>query len=174
MVSQGRVAGSAVAGLLVVAVFLGSLVVFCGWRAHYLAMDLWSAGHECDPAPDEPARVAAERVFQQLPATATPDGQPQIRQPCDVESDYTGAYGIEYTSGLNHDQIAKHYADLARKSGWDLRPDESFDHSRLVYGTKWTRSRCLWLTVGRDTQGRPRRYYVEIEFWPKYSHSFCD
>ncbi|MFE9203210.1 hypothetical protein [Micromonospora sp. NPDC007230] len=128
----------------------------------------------CITAPDEPAKLTGEAVFQRAPTGATPVEGPSVRQPCadggGSESKLWGEVAVEYRSGLSAEEIRGHYEAVARDSGW------GFDVSdlRLVFAKKTLRDRCLWLSVYRDDAGRPGYYSVEVHFWPKYKDSFCD
>lgn len=104
----------------------------------------------CFAAPDEPAKLAGEAVFQQLPAGAAQVGQPATLQPCTEtgpgsESQAYGAVTVEYRSVLSDAEIRGAYEVVARESGWRLVSDPS--GRRLVFAMKLVRDRCLWLSV---------------------------
>jgi hypothetical protein len=137
-------------------------------------LDLLYGAPNCDPVPGELDRLATEAVFTQPPSTATPRGEPENWQPCDLdESDYTGGRSVSYASTLTNEQVAEYYRTLTRKSKWRARPDESIDQVRLVFAVKWTRERCLWLSVFRSLDNTPGLYAVEIQYWTKYARSYC-
>jgi hypothetical protein len=169
---RALVGGPAV--LLVAVLVAMSLCVGVGWYVSDPVLELLHAGNECDAAPDEPDRIAAEKVFQQPPSGAAAADQPATWQPCELESDITGGRRVSFTSALSHDDITRHYRGLAQASHWRLVPDRSAAQVGLVDGRKWTRHRCLWLHVVRDEGDRRGVYVVQISFWPQHQRSFCD
>ena len=162
--------GAGLATMLVVCALSGYLAWPLLAEAAYTARSFISP---CIAAPDEPAKLVGEAVFQRVPAGATSVGGPTVRQPCadggGSESKLWGEVLVEYRSGLSDEEIRGHYEAAARESGWE------FDASnlRLVFAKKALRDRCLWLSVYRDDAGRPGYYSVEVHFWPKYNDSYC-
>ncbi|RKN55356.1 hypothetical protein D7193_11810 [Micromonospora costi] len=127
----------------------------------------------CITAPDEPAKLTGEAVFQRVPTGATPVDGPSVQQPCadggGSESSLSGEVAVEYRSGLSHEEIRGHYEAVARDSGWRFEVSDR----RLVFGMKTLRDRCLWLSVFPDDAGRHGYYIIEVSFWPKYDDYYC-
>ncbi|MFC4016352.1 hypothetical protein ACFOW4_00070 [Micromonospora sp. GCM10011542] len=176
--AAGRRAGSAnvAAGfaiILVVCAVGGYLVWPVLAEPVYLARSFFNRG--CFAAPDEPAKLAGEAIFQQLPASASPVGGPATLQPCTQtgpgsESQIYGVVTVEYRSGLSDKEIQSHYETVARESGW--APEAS--NVRLLFAKKMARDRCLSLHVFHDPTHRPGSYRVTVAFWPKYQDHFCN
>lgn len=153
-----------------IAVTIAACLGMC-WFGRGVALGPWYWVNGCDPQPGEPERLAGEGVFKRLPATAVMVGQPRLWQPCDKGESRTGGRQVDYLSGLSDAEIAGHYQEVARDTGWRPRAAPCLDCVRLAFATKWTRNRCLVLDVTRGDQ--PGAYEVEIYFWPKHNRSFC-
>jgi hypothetical protein len=168
---RAAVLGRTVAGLLAVLFMLAG-----GYWLRYPVLELLSLalGRDCAAAPDELSRLGSEQVFRRLPTGARPVAAPTLWQPCEEsESDNTGGRSVAYASTLTEDEIRRHYEAVARDSGWRLPPDEPVGDYALAHAKKWTRDRCLWLWVLRETKEATGSYTVKIEFWPKYARSYC-
>jgi hypothetical protein len=86
----------------------------------------------------------------------------------------TGGRSTAYASTLTEDEIRRHYEAVARDSGWRLPPDQPVGGYALAHAKKWTRDRCLWLWILRETKEATGSYTVKIEFWSKYARSYCE
>ncbi|MGY0006727.1 hypothetical protein [Micromonospora sp. I033] len=138
----------------------------------YVVRSFFNRG--CFAAPDEPAKLAGEAVFQQLPAGASPVGGPATLQPCTEtgpgsESQTWGAVTVEYRSGLSDKEVQSHYETVARESGWAREAS----NVRLLFAKKMVRDRCLTLNVFHDPTHRPGSYRVTVNFSPRYHDHFC-
>ncbi|MEU8296995.1 hypothetical protein AB0C04_06895 [Micromonospora sp. NPDC048909] len=138
----------------------------------YLVRSFFNRG--CFAAPDEPAKLAREAAFQQLPAGASPVGEPATLEPCTEtgpgsESQIYGQVTVEYRSGLSDKEIRSHYDTVARESGWGSEVSDL----RLLFARKMVRDRCLWLNVLHDHAHRPGYYRVQVDYWPKYHDHYC-
>jgi hypothetical protein len=168
---RAAVLARTVAGLLAVL-----LVLAGGYWVRYPVLELLSFAlrGDCAAAPDELSRLGGEQVFRRLPNGAWPVAAPKLWQPCEESgSDNTGGRSVAYASTLTEDEIRRHYEAVARDSGWRLPPDEPGGYA-LAHAKKWTRDRCLWLWILRETKEATGSYTVKIEFWSKYARSYCE
>jgi hypothetical protein len=170
--SRPRVAlvGTVAAFLAVVLTLAGG----CWVRYPVLELLSFGLGGECAAASGELSRLGSEQVLRRSPNGAWPVAGPKLWQPCeDSESDNTGGRSMAYASVLTEDEIRRHYAAVARDSGWRVAPDEPIGGYSLLHAEKWARDRCLWLWILRETREATGSYTVRIEFWPKYARSYC-